>query len=433
MIVKRNKKQRVVIVGAGLTGLSGAYQLLKLGYAVTLLEKNIEPGGLAESFTSNKWGWKLEKFYHHWFANDRSALNLAKEIGHRVIFEKPKTDIFYRDKNFSFDSPLSIITFPFFSLIDKIRLGGALGYLKFVNNYRKLESVLALPWMNKWMGKTVTAIVWDPLFRGKFSKFRSKISLVWFWARIKKRTATLAYPEGGFASFTGTLMRKIRESGGQIMLEEQVTNIKKKRGEFVITTKKRVILRADKILVTTPSSVMTKLFTDFPASYRCKLQNIKHLSAQVLILILDKQFMKQTYWLNLTDRNSPFVGVVEHTNFMNSSHYGGQHIVYVGNYLPDDHNYLKMSAKEMLGIFDNQLTKINPNYRKHLLDVKLFNMPDAQPIVNVGYRNRLPPMLTPIKNIYFANMDMVYPWDRGTNYAISMGEIAAKKIAESTK
>ncbi len=31
----------------------------------------------------------------------------------------------------------------------------------------------------------------------------------------------------------------------------------------------------------------------------------------------------------------------------------------------------------------------------------------------------------PLYKTYLANMDMVYPWDRGTNYAIEMGEEVA--------
>jgi hypothetical protein len=37
-------------------------------------------------------------------------------------------------------------------------------------------------------------------------------------------------------------------------------------------------------------------------------------------------------------------------------------------------------------------------------------------------------MRTKIKGVYLANMSMVYPFDRGTNYAVKMGEDVAKKV-----
>jgi len=38
----------------------------------------------------------------------------------------------------------------------------------------------------------------------------------------------------------------------------------------------------------------------------------------------------------------------------------------------------------------------------------------------------VPPFQTPLANVYLANIQQVYPWDRGTNYAVELGE----KIAD---
>jgi protoporphyrinogen oxidase len=57
------KKANVVVIGGGFTGLSAAYELARLGVAVTVLEKDDRLGGLAGSFEIN--GHRIEKFYHH--------------------------------------------------------------------------------------------------------------------------------------------------------------------------------------------------------------------------------------------------------------------------------------------------------------------------------------------------------------------------------
>jgi phytoene desaturase len=66
---------RVVVIGAGFSGLSCACHLAKMGFKVTLLEKNSEPGGRARSYTEKGFTWDMgpswywmpdvfEKFFH---------------------------------------------------------------------------------------------------------------------------------------------------------------------------------------------------------------------------------------------------------------------------------------------------------------------------------------------------------------------------------
>ncbi|PJE69229.1 oxidoreductase, partial [Candidatus Shapirobacteria bacterium CG10_big_fil_rev_8_21_14_0_10_38_14] len=50
---------------------------------------------------------------------------------------------------------------------------------------------------------------------------------------------------------------------------------------------------------------------------------------------------------------------------------------------------------------------------------------------SVNYSQLIPPFKTPISNVYLANMQMVYPWDRGINYAIEIGEKIADEIAKN--
>ena len=58
--------------------------------------------------------------------------------------------------------------------------------------------------------------------------------------------------------------------------------------------------------------------------------------ATVLVLALDRP-LSDTYWLTMTDEDCPFVAAVEQTNFRSPAEYGGQHVVYLSNYVdPDD-------------------------------------------------------------------------------------------------
>ena len=84
---------RVAVIGAGPAGLAAAYDLAGAGHQVEIYEAGVQVGGLAAGFKSPHWSWTLEKFYHHWFASDRSILGLIDELGWSddVVFKRPYT------------------------------------------------------------------------------------------------------------------------------------------------------------------------------------------------------------------------------------------------------------------------------------------------------------------------------------------------------
>lgn len=423
---------KIAILGAGFTGLAAALRLSQQGHQVTIFEKEASVGGLAIGFKQPEWQWSLEKAYHHWFTNDKAVLNLARELQFPVIIKRPKTNVLINNKQFTFDSPLTLLAFTPLPLTDRLRVGLASFFLKIISNPTFLGDKKAIPWIKKYMGQKSYQQIWEPLFKGKFGDFKDSIALSWFWARIKKRTTQLAYPEGGFQKFAERLAAEAKKSGTKIYLNTAVTSLKNNGDKIILSVNQKNQL-FDKVIVTLPSPIFTKITVGLPNEYVKRINTIKHLHAQILILTLNKPLMNKTYWLNITDQKFPFLVLAEHTNFMDPKYYGNEHIVYIGNYLPSSHKYLKMNAKQLLKKFDPYLKKINPTYRSSLITHHLFLGPFAQPIVTTNYNELIPQFKTPLKNVYLANLDMVYPWDRGTNYAVEMGEEITKIIDENHK
>lgn len=418
---------KIIVIGAGITGLTASLRLLQKGHDVLILEKESISGGLAGSFREEKWSWSLEKGYHHWFTNDKAALKLAQDLNHTVNILKPKTSVYINNKIIQFDSPKSILSSQILSNIDKLRLGTTIAYLKNVKNYSKFNDISAYEWLRKYMGKNVTELIWDPLLIGKFGQHKDRINMTWFWARIKKRTQKLAYPEGGFAAFTQRLSDEIINLGGTFQYDSQVEFIRNHKNYITVLTKDNKY-KADKILVTLPSPKFSNLLPRLSRNYKNILNSVNYLHAQILVLVFKKPFMKDTYWLNILEKNYPFLVLVEHTNFIDSKYYDNKHLLYIGNYLSLNHEFFNMNKKQLLNRFDPYIRSINNNYRANLQSSHLFNLPFAQPVVVNGYDKKIPKMKTPIKNVFLANLDMVYPWDRGTNFAVEMGENVARLI-----
>lgn len=411
------KNPPIAIIGAGFTGLTAAYELGKMGIPVEVFERDSKPGGLAVGFSHPKFKWSLEKHYHHLFTNDHEIISLAKEIGQNIIYPKSKTSLYWNEKIYPFNSPKDILTFSPLSLIDRMRVGIVSIVLKvlpssFAVHFEKFH---ASRFARVLYGKNSFEKIWEPLLVGKFSEYKEFVNAAWFWARIKKRTLTLGYIDGGFQSMAEKLSKKVITTGGKIHYGTTfTTNLKKNYA---------------KIIVTMPTHGFLKVFTNLPKSYRSKLESIPHLTALNLLLVLDRPFFNDgTYWLNINDRKYPFIAVVEHTNFIDKKNYDGKHLVYVGNYLPHTHPYLKMTKEELLTIFLPYLKKVNPSIQ--ITETQLFSGPFAQPVFPVNYSRIIPKFETPIPDVYLANLDMVYPWDRGTNYAVELGKKIASVVAE---
>jgi len=412
---------RMAIIGAGFTGLTAAFRLSQKGHRVTIFEKEKYPGGLAGGFKTKDWGWSLDYFYRHLFTSDQEAQQLISELGlgKKFFFKEPKTSIFKEDKIAQFDSPFSLLKFPFLSLSQKIRTGLVTVYLKLNNNWQNLEKIKATTWLKKFYGGKVYQVLWEPLLKAKFGEFYNQIPASWFWARIKKRTTKLGYLEGSFQTLINELVERIKANGGQILLNHEIKNFNE-------------LEKFDRIIFTTPTSIFLKIMNDkLPKDYQQKLNQLKMIGVVYLIFTLKESFLKDgTYWLNVNDDSFPFVAVVDHTNFVDKSHYGNHPILYVGGYYPQNHRYFKMKKEEILKEWLPYLQKINQDFNSQfsILNYQLASNQYAQPIVPLNYSKIIPSYQTPVKNVFLACMQQVYPWDRGINYAIAEGEKIAQLV-----
>lgn len=410
---------RIAIIGAGFTGLTAAFKLSQKGHQVTIFEKEKKAGGLAGGFKETNWQWSLDFFYRHLFINDQATKKLLKEIGVEIIWSKPKTSVFKNGRIYRFDSPLSILSFPYFSFTDKIRTGLASLYLKMINRWQPLEKITASSWLPKFYGEKVCQIIWLPLLKGKFGSWAEKVPMAWFWARIKKRTTCLGYPQGGFQSLADKFVGIIKKNGGQFHFQKEIKNFQELKGKF------------DKIIFTIPISIFLGIMKgELPQDYQQKLNQLKMSGVLNLILVLKESFLKDgTYWLNVNEENFPFVGVIEHTNFIDKSHYHQYSILYVLNYYPQNHRFFKMNKEKILKEFLPFLPKINPDFKENWIKKSyLFSNLYAQPLIPLNYSIIIPSFKTPVKNVFLACMQQVYPWDRGLNYAIELGEKITEEI-----
>lgn len=429
---------KIAIIGAGPAGLAAAYDLTRAQHSVTIYEAAPEVGGLASGFKAPHWEWSLEKFYHHWFASDSAILGLINELGwsEQVLFPRPYTVAFINGKFQPLDSPLQALKFFLsnFSLLDTFRFGVATLYLRLSSNWQALEKVSAEDWARRWYGEKVYNALWRPLLVGKFGEENLKVvNMAWLWARLHARTTRLGTFTGGFQAFLDKLADVVRKQGAEIRLNSAVTEIKEEGGRLRVMTAQGAEV-FDVVLSTSSPRLMAKIAPDLPADYAAKLNALKSMGAVVMVMTL-KQKLTNYYWHNLPkEAGFPFLAMVEHTNYMEAKHYGGDTIIYCGDYLEADHPYFQLSKEALLEKFLPALTRFNPAFdRSWVKDVWLWKTAYAQPVPPVNHSRNIPDLRTPVKGLYFASMSQVYPWDRGTNFAVEIGRRVAKMVMEDEK
>jgi protoporphyrinogen oxidase len=421
---------KIAVIGAGFTGLTAAYHLAGLGHEVEVFEQAAVPGGLAMGFTSSGWDWALEKHYHHLFVSDAGLRELAAEIGVPITFTRPQTSTFYAGGIYQLDSALSLLRFPHLSLWDRFRTGFGLALLKFNPFWQPLEKLTSEKYIRTVMGNRSWEVIWEPLFRGKFADSAEKISAAWFWARIFKRSEKLGYPEGGFANFISRLASAAAGRGVKLHYSAPVARITSGSAGAAVTIQGKKPRQFSAVICTLPSAAFAQMTPDLPVGYRQFITAPQGIGAVNLVLSLTRSFLTRgTYWLNINDRSMPYLAVVEHTNFITSGHYAGNHLLYIGNYLPADHEFFRKTPQELLRLFTPHLRKINPDFSPDWVNASwIWQAKFAQPVVTVNYSRQIPKLTTPLSGIYLANIQQVYPWDRGTNYAVELGYRVANLV-----
>lgn len=440
---------RIGIIGAGAAGLAAAYELGLRGHVADVFEGAPFLGGQASTFPVN--GVPLERGYHHLFRSDTAMIDLISELGlsDRLQWIDSNVGYYARGKLWKFTSPMDLLRFRPLPLFDRLRMGLATLGLQRRKEWASLEQVTASEWVLRNVGRNAYDTIFEPMLRGKFGRYYDQITMAWLWNKFALRTASrgkgiagkfkeqLAYPIGSFGEIFDSLVQHINRQGGSVHLSSAVNEVSIENGRaqglnVSIQNGQPEKRSYDQVLATVPSFVFPKLVPNLPAAYLGKLTDKTYLSAVLVILILDRP-LSPHYWTYIGDRTLPFLGVIEHTNFIPPEHYGGAHIVYLTNYLERDDRLYALSPEELYQEYVQHLKKINPafdqswvtEYHHHKVDA-------AQPIVTKGYSDTIPEHRTPVPGLYLANTTQIYPEDRGTNYSVRMGRHVAKMMDEDS-
>ncbi len=421
--------------------MATAYRLMQGGHEVALYESSPYLGGLVRTFEVG--GNKLEAFYHHLFSTDTTIIKLIEELGFgdQLKWVESKVGWFDDGKIYPFVTPLDLLRFGPLPLVDRIKLGLMGARLRGREDWAEFEHITCKDWIEKNVSRKVFEKVWGPLLEGKYGDAHDQVAMAWLWSKIHLRFQSrkggpmqkeeLGYLMGSFAVYIGELERRLRAGGVQVHLGTGVDKITAEHNRATgVVLADGTKIEADAVVAAVPSLLFKKMAPALTDDYVGRLDHVQWQGAVCMVVTMSRS-LSPIYWMNIGDRSMPFLAIVEHTNFIAPEHYGGNHILYISNYLRQDHAYFGMHEDQLWAIFEPALKRINPEFSSEWIKERwLFKAPYAQPIIRLDYSAHKPDHRTPVEGLYLETMTQIYPEDRGQNYSIKMGEEVARMVVE---
>jgi protoporphyrinogen oxidase len=425
----------VVIVGGGIAGATAALRLAESGQQVVLFEGGDRIGGLVVSFEVA--GTPLECFYHHIFPHESHIRGLIDELG-----LTPKLDwlpstmgVLTGGRLWPFTTPLDILRFGPMTLPERLRMGIGGLRLQQWKDWESLDSVPAQEWLTRATGAAAVRELWEPLLRAKFGAAAPEVPAAWMWGRFAQRRGArtgkgekLGYLRGGFRQVFDGLSARLAELGVEVRTNSRAAAIVADGGQVSGVRADGGDVETDAVLYTGALPGISKLV---PAEYADpKWAGAQGMGVVCSVIETDRP-ITDVYWTNVCDPAAGFGAIIEQTNLVPSSDYGGRHVTYLGRYFTAAE--ADIAATDAASLTDTWLDNLEAAYprfqRSSVTAVHPFKTPYAAPLVTLGYRERIPSLRAPLAGLYVATTAQIYPADRGMSEGVRLGGEAAATIA----
>ena len=425
---------RVAVVGGGIAGCATALRLAEDGWAVTLVERSPNLGGLLVSFAVG--GTPLECFYHHIFPHERDIINLIGSLGlgDRLEWRDSSTGVLTGGKIWPFTTPRDLLTFSPLSIGDRFKAGIGALKMRRVREWRPLDQVPAAEWLRSYCGEGASKVLWDPLLSAKFGPSWSEVPAAWMWGRVHQRNAArqgmgekLGYLRGGFKAMFDSLDSELRCLGVDVRTKITVESITVENRKVRGLETSEGTIGADAVVYAGALNGLERLLP--PGAADPRWSTIGALGVLCVVVELRRK-VSDIYWTNVCDSALPFGGIIEHTNLLPPSEYGGRHVVYLSRYFTSDEDVARADPASEAERWVQLLVEHVGLSAEDVIAVHPFRTPYAAPLVSLGYLDRLPPIEGPVEGLYVTTTAQIYPQDRGMDEGVKAGYRTADAIRD---
>jgi protoporphyrinogen oxidase len=430
----RPRSSRWLVVGAGIMGLKVARDLMACGQQVTVCEAAPTLGGLTGAWQLGSVVW--DRFYHVTLHSDTKLRDLLRELDleNEIRWVQTKTGFYSDGKLISMSNTAEFMRFPPLNFFQKLRLGGTIFYASRIGNWRRLEQITVEKWLRRWSGKVVFEKVWQPLLKAKLGEAYHDSSAAFIWAHTARmykarrsgmKTEMFGYVPGGYARIIDTLQSFLSKRGVQFWPAHPVQAIDKLAdGGLEVRFANGKSATFDNVVMTVPSPLIAKtcesILTDDEIN---RLRGIRYLGVVCASLLLKKP-ISPYYVTNIIDTWVPLTAVIEMSTIVDShEELGGNHLVYLPKYMPDDHPGHAISDDEYREICLSTLEKMYPHFsRDDVIDFKVSRARYVAALQTIRYSERIAPVVTSVPGLYALNSAHILKGNLNVNETIDLGE-----------
>ena len=312
--------KKVIVIGAGISGLTTAYLLSKKGFDVTILEKNNSVGGSIESVVEN--GFLFDR-------GPNSALETTPVIGQLIRELNLEPELLYASKQANKRyilrdnklhslpmSPQGLIKTKLFSGKAKLRLMAEPFIGKSNDGYYQSLA----EFVKRRLGQEFLDYAINPFVAGVYAGRPEDLSVKSAFPKLyaleekygglivgtirsireRKKRAEVAKQSAKMLSFKSgmiALPKAIEKYfGSNILLSSEVISVDKEQNGFVVSYKQNGNtnrINCDAVLSTIPSYAATNLFTKYDKVFKTHGDAIYYPPVLVYYLVYDRKSIKQ--------------------------------------------------------------------------------------------------------------------------------------------
>jgi protoporphyrinogen oxidase len=427
----------VIIIGAGLSGLAAAHDLLGAGCHVTVIDGAKDFGGLASSLFID--GQAVERFYHFICRNDLPLLELVRELGleRTLVWQPARTAFLYEGSLCRFGTPLDLLRFRPIPFEQRIRFGLHVMHSRYRSQWRWLDQIPAKPWIIESVGEEAYNVIWHPLLKIKFGDDHDKISAAWLWHRIWRVASSrenLLGPdvfgtlERGSATIIDALVQRISaHRNATLRAGTRVRRIDLDGARVTgVTLESGERLGADAVVSTAALPVLDKLLEPQRTEpYFARMRAIRYIGVVCVLMNLREPLSSQ-FWMNVNDSRISFNGVIAQSNLNPRLRQAGLNTIHVPFYLPTSHPRYGAPDEDVYREVVELLPRINPRFSPSWVkEWHVSRAAHAQAICATHFVDLIPDHRAPLSGLYVTDSAQFYPEDRTISMAIAQGRKAA--------
>ena len=442
----------VIIIGAGLAGLSLACELVDEGYEVLILEKESHLGGRASNTIDEKTGDAVPIGPHIFLASYNNFRRFLQKIGaeESIFYDRRVfTEFVYDRKRYEYliaDIPGGMLTmyrmmrYPFtkwYDQLSNLRLAAAILFSP-DERFEKLDDITALDYLRS-QGVTTRCIdmYWRmfvmsflniPIERCSAAEF---CLLLKFWTKQSDRCVGLG-TKGLGDIYTGKAEAYITSRGGKILRNAAVMSVACRDGkvEHLVVQQggKERKIRADLYVSTLPPPELVRGVPPELERHFGGLRNLQGVPYITVNIWFDRKITDKKFWALVTDGNQRYMN----TDFYDQSNlYTGKPTSFITSNIIYSHAYHAMTDDKIVARTVEEIREAFPDMQAKVVHSVVHRLPYVIYAPYPGMRQHKLSQETPIPNLFLAGDWTIREHPQSMEAAVRSGFKCAERILTS--